>query len=100
MSGRRDFAMARSVVVCVYGGGISGASLVSTSIEPQATPSAGMEFEELRAEKADRLKELMKRKPGEKGYKRSLKAYLEADAEFEKVLMKRLRHAESASEAP
>jgi hypothetical protein len=51
-------------------------------------------FDELRAEKAAKLTQLMKRKPGQKGYKRSLKAYLEADAKLDKVLMKRLRRAE------
>lgn len=51
---------------------------------------------DLSADKASKLKALMKRKPGDKGYKRLLKAYLEADAKFEKVLMKRLRRAESA----
>lgn len=53
------------------------------------------ECDALRADKAQKLKQLMRRKPGQRGYKRSLRAYLEADATYEKTLMNRLRHAET-----
>jgi len=46
-------------------------------------------FQQLRSAKADRLKELMQRRPGEKHYKRALRDYLEADDQFVKLLVKR-----------
>ena len=44
-------------------------------------------YERLLAEKAERLEELLKRKPGQKGYKRRLRAFLEADAQTQRLLL-------------
>jgi hypothetical protein len=41
----------------------------------------------LLADKAAKLEELKRRKPGQKGYKRTLKAFLDADAAAQKVLL-------------
>jgi hypothetical protein len=46
-------------------------------------------FQQLKSAKADRLRELMQRRPGEKHYKRALRDYLEADGQFVKLLVKR-----------
>jgi hypothetical protein len=48
----------------------------------------GSKYERLLAEKADRLADLFTRKPGQKQYKASLKAFLEADAKAQKALFK------------
>jgi hypothetical protein len=42
---------------------------------------------ELLADKAEKLEELQRRKPGQKGYKRSLRAFLEADAAVQSALL-------------
>ena len=47
-------------------------------------------FKSLQRTKAARLRELMKRKPGQKGYKQALRAYLDADGELQKAIIKRL----------
>lgn len=44
----------------------------------------------LRRIKAERLDELARWRPGQKHYKRALRAYLAADGSLQKVLMKRL----------
>ena len=54
---------------------------MSAQSEPAPT------YERLLAEKADRLADLLKRKPGQKQYRASLKAFLEADARAQKVLL-------------
>ena len=51
---------------------------------------AGQKYERLLVEKADRLADLMKRRPGQKQYKASLKAFLEADAKAQKAVLKRI----------
>ena len=47
-------------------------------------------YRRLLAEKSDRLADLMKRKPGQKHYKQSLKAFLEADAKAQAALINRI----------
>jgi hypothetical protein len=42
----------------------------------------------LLADKAAKLEELQKRRPGQKGYRRSLAEFLEADAKSQKELLK------------
>ena len=55
-------------------------------------------YERLLAEKTDRLADLLKRKPRQKQYRASLKAFLEADAKAQKALFKRMeRRAEPRS---
>jgi hypothetical protein len=44
-------------------------------------------YGELLADKAGKLEELRQRKPGQKGYKRSLRAFLEADAAVQSALL-------------
>ena len=59
------------------------------------------EYRRLVAEKAEMLEELRKRKPGQKNYRRSLKAFLDADAKTQKALLEQIerepRHFESDS---
>jgi hypothetical protein len=50
---------------------------------------SGDEHLRLLADKAGKLEELKRRKPGQKGYKRTLKAFLEADAAAQKALLAR-----------
>lgn len=58
-------------------------------------------YERLLAEKADRLADLLKRKPGQKQYRASLKAFLEADAKAEKALVRQVeRQSEPRSFEP
>lgn len=71
--------------------------MVTTVNERSLEPDALADPKALKADKADKLKQLMKRKPGQKGYKRSLKAFLEADAKFEKHLIKRLKLTDGTS---
>ena len=61
--------------------------------ETQGVPSAkpADPFKSLHRAKATRLKELMKRKPGQKGYKQALKAYLDADGALQKAIIKQLQ---------
>ena len=47
-------------------------------------------YPSLLAEKAKRLGALQSRKPGEKGYKRRLREFLEADAAVERALLARI----------
>jgi hypothetical protein len=48
--------------------------------EPDMTPQTGVTpLDSLRQAKAESLKALMKKKPGQKHYKRTLRAFLEAD---------------------
>lgn len=60
---------------------------------------ADPEYRRLMAEKAESLEDLRKRKPGQKHYRRSLKAFLEADAKTQKALLEQIerepRHFES-----
>lgn len=49
-----------------------------------------VEYRRLVQKKAERLEDLRKRKPGQKNYKRSLKAFLEADAKTQKALMQQI----------
>jgi hypothetical protein len=64
-----------------------------------------VEYRRLVEEKAEMLEDLRKRKPGQKNYKRSLKAFLEADAKTQKALIERIerepRHfaADSSTDA-
>jgi hypothetical protein len=53
---------------------------------PMDTP----DYQQLLADKAERLADLKARKPGQKGYKRSLKAFLDADAAAQNSLLERL----------
>lgn len=48
------------------------------------------DYEQLLAEKAGKLEELRRRKPGQKHYKRSLRAYLDADAAVQSALLSRI----------
>lgn len=50
---------------------------------------ASEQFEELQRLKSECLKQLLKRKPGQKHYKRVLRAYLDADAHLQKALLER-----------
>jgi hypothetical protein len=50
-------------------------------------------YETLLAEKAEKLQDLMQRKPGQTHYKRSLSAFLDADAKAQKALLARLEAA-------
>jgi hypothetical protein len=50
-----------------------------------------LRYEQLLADKAEKLQELLKRKPGQKHYKRSLKAFLDADAKAQKALLHQLK---------
>jgi hypothetical protein len=45
---------------------------------------------QLQREKQVRLKELLKLKPGQKRYRKTLKAYLEADSELQRTIIDRL----------
>jgi hypothetical protein len=47
-------------------------------------------YEKLLADKAEKLQDLMRRKPSQKHYKHSLKAFLDADAKAEKALLAHL----------
>jgi hypothetical protein len=60
-----------------------------TTVQTDKAPK----YERLVAEKADRLADLMKRKPGQKQYKQSLEAFLEADAKAQKALIKRVERS-------
>jgi hypothetical protein len=53
------------------------------------------DYQDLLAEKAQRLTDLLKRKPGQKGYKRSLRAFLEVDAAAERALLPQIDQAGS-----
>jgi hypothetical protein len=57
----------------------------------QSHPSAEDGFTRLEHAKADRLEALLKRKPGHKGYRKALRAYLEADADLQQAIMAELR---------
>jgi hypothetical protein len=50
---------------------------------------SGDEHLRLLADKAGKLEELRRRKPGQKGYMRTLKAFLDADAAAQKALLAR-----------
>jgi hypothetical protein len=57
----------------------------------------------LLADKAEKLEALKRRKPGQKGYRRTLKAFLDADAAVQKVLLARwdeVRESSGASAEP
>jgi hypothetical protein len=55
----------------------------------------------LLADKAEKLEELKRRKPGQKGYKRTLKAFLDADAAAQKALLARWdEHLETSGAGP
>jgi hypothetical protein len=67
---------------------------VSEEQEPQLESEEQppmLKYEQLLADKAEKLQELLKRKPGQKHYKRSLKAFLDADAKAQKALLRRLQ---------
>jgi hypothetical protein len=53
-----------------------------------AETSSDPKYLRLLAEKAEKLEDLRKRHPGGKHYKRSLRAFLEADAKAQKALLK------------
>jgi hypothetical protein len=59
------------------------------------------EYRRLIAEKAEKLEDLRKRKPGQKHYRRSLREFLEADAKTQKALLQQIerepRHFDSDS---
>jgi predicted component of type VI protein secretion system len=63
-----------------------------------------VEYERLLMEKTAKLADLQSQKPGHKHYKRSLKAFLEADAQLQRVLMQRIeqepRHFAPARSTP
>ena len=61
---------------------------------------ASPEYQQLLAAKASQLEDLLKRKPGQKHYKRSLKAFLEADAKAQKALLLRLEGVSAGAERP
>jgi hypothetical protein len=60
---------------------------------PDATATSsdrGVRLTRLQHEKQARLKDLLKLKPGQKHYRRTLKAYLEADSELQRIIIDRL----------
>jgi hypothetical protein len=57
---------------------------------PSAEAVCGHPLESLQRLKAERLRELLKRRPGQKHYKRALRAYLDADGGLLRALMERL----------
>jgi hypothetical protein len=56
-------------------------------------------YRELLANKAEKLEELRKRKPGQKGYKRRLRAFLDADAAVQDALLAHIDHLIGESSA-
>ena len=50
----------------------------------------GGDFARLRRAKDESLQELLKRKPGQKHYRRALKTYLEADDALQRAIIDRL----------
>jgi hypothetical protein len=56
-------------------------------------------YQDLLGEKAQRLTDLLNRKPGQKGYKRSLRAFLEADAAAQRALLAQIDQAGDAPTA-
>lgn len=64
-----------------------------------AEKGAAPEYRRLLEDKAEKLTDLMKRSPGQKHYKRSLTAFLEADAKAQKALMKHIGEAHPGSRA-
>jgi hypothetical protein len=61
------------------------------SSDQQPTSARKDPFIRLERMKADCLMELLKRRPGQKGYRKALRAYLEADADLQRAIMKQLR---------
>jgi hypothetical protein len=59
-------------------------------IEMQTPETDEAAIERLRGAKAERLKALLAKKPGQKHYKRALRAFLEVDDELEKAREVRL----------
>lgn len=53
----------------------------------QNTPE---QFSRLQQAKDESLKDLLRRKPGQKHYRRALKAYLEADDALQRAIIQRL----------
>lgn len=53
-------------------------------------PNARERFSRLQRDKEERLKDLLKLKPGQKHYHRALKTYLEADALLQRAIIERL----------
>lgn len=51
---------------------------------------AGEQFARLQQAKEERLKDLLKRKPAQQHYRRSLKAYLEADDALQRAIIQHL----------
>jgi hypothetical protein len=49
-----------------------------------------VDFAPLQQAKDETLKELLARKPGQKHYRRALKAYLEADSALQRAIIERL----------
>jgi hypothetical protein len=62
--------------------------------------AADADHRRLLAEKAERLADLQARKPGQKGYKRSLRAFLEADAAAQQALLDRIEAVPAATPEP
>jgi hypothetical protein len=52
---------------------------------------------QLLAEKAEKLRDLEKRKPGQKGYRRSLHAFLDADAKAQELLLEHIATVAAAA---
>ena len=64
------------------------------SEQPVAAPRHPVDqLDSLRRVTVERLKGLLKRQRGDKNYKRTLRAYLEADAHLQKALMRRVGSA-------
>jgi hypothetical protein len=59
------------------------------------TPS-NVEYQRLLMEKAEKLADLRNRKPGQKHYKRSLKAFLDADAKAQTALLLQIQQERQA----
>jgi hypothetical protein len=57
----------------------------------QAGQTIPERFSQLQRAKEDSRRELLKRKPGHKHYRRGLKAYLEADDALQRAIVDRLR---------
>ena len=61
-----------------------------------ATPPTDTPLDGLRRRKSERLVELLKAKPGQKHYKRALRAYLDVDGDLQTALLRRAADAAAA----
>ena len=57
---------------------------------PQAAHKMAEHFSVLRQAKEHKLRDLLRRKPGQQHYRRALRAYLEADDALQRAIIQRL----------